>query len=545
MLRREDMVEESSSEFLKHIPCEKCGSSDANSLYTDGHQHCFACNNHISNGDHEVTEMHIEAGFVAGDIKDLPKRSITLETTRKFGYRVGKYAGKPVQIANYTDEEGNVVAQKLRFPDKTFRVVGNSKEMTLFGQNIWGHRGGKMVVVCEGEIDAMSVSQVQGNRWATVSIPNGAQSAKKAVQKSFDWLSKFEKIVFCFDQDEQGQKAAKECASLFPKAAHITSLPRKDANEMLVHGEVKELVDALWSARPFRPDGIVKAEDMWDRLSNQKAVQSFQIPFETLNKKLGGIRKQEILTVVAGSGIGKSQICRELSYSLMQQGQKIGYLALEESVERTLLGFMSITANRRLHMETETNKDDLKRIFDETFAKDRLVLYDHFGSLESENLLDRIRYMVRVDNCDFIVLDHLSVVVSGISEDASSDERRLIDNTMTKLRMLVQELGCGMILVNHLKRPAGNRGHEDGEMTSLSHIRGSAAVGQLSDAVLGAERNHHGENPNVTTLRVLKARFTGDTGEAGQITYDPDTGRLLDKPIEFDEFEDTTDNRDF
>ena len=31
------------SKFLKHIACEHCGSTDANSLYDDGHTHCFKC----------------------------------------------------------------------------------------------------------------------------------------------------------------------------------------------------------------------------------------------------------------------------------------------------------------------------------------------------------------------------------------------------------------------------------------------------------------------------------------------------------------------
>ena len=31
------------AEFVRHEPCDNCGSSDANSLYTDGHKFCFSC----------------------------------------------------------------------------------------------------------------------------------------------------------------------------------------------------------------------------------------------------------------------------------------------------------------------------------------------------------------------------------------------------------------------------------------------------------------------------------------------------------------------
>src|SRR5690606_19316419 len=112
-------------------------------------------------------------------------------------------------------------------------------------------------------IDALTVSQLQGNKWPVVSIPNGAQGAAKAIKKSLDWIEGFEKVVFMFDMDEAGQLAAKECAKLItPGKAYIASLPLKDANEMLLAGRGKEVIDAIWDAKAFRPDGIVYGSDI-------------------------------------------------------------------------------------------------------------------------------------------------------------------------------------------------------------------------------------------------------------------------------------------
>jgi len=121
------------------------------------------------------------------------------------------------------------------------------------------------------------------------------------------------------------------------------------------------------------------------------------------------------------------------------------------------------------------------------------------------------------------------------------DERRLIDNTMTKLRTLTEELQCGLILVSHLKRPSGDKGHEEGAVTSLAQLRGSAAIAQLSDMVIGLERNQQDkDNPNLTTVRILKNRWTGETGVACHLAYSKDTGRMVetvfdeeDEEIEF------------
>ena len=154
------------------------------------------------------------------------------------------------------------------------------------------------------------------------------------------------------------------------------------------------------------------------------------------------------------------------------------------------------------------------------------MFYDHWGSLDSDNLINRIRYLVRGCGCRWVILDHLSIVVSGLE---NIDERRTIDNTMTALRSLVEELKIGLILVSHLKRPDGNKGHEEGVTTSLSQLRGSHAIAQLSDICIGIERNiQDSENSNYVTVRVLKNRFTGDCGVASILSYNKETGRILD-----------------
>lgn len=519
------MEADNGSDFLRHEPCDKCGSSDAKAVYTDGHGFCFSCNSHFKGSMDDVKERTESSsktadGLVVGYPRELSKRKLNLETCKLWDYAVGKYHGQTVQVANYKNGSGEVVAQKIRFPNKDFVFLGDTKNAGLYGMHLW-RDGGKMVTVVEGELDALSLSQAQGNKWAVVSVPTGAAGAKKAIQKNLEWLSKFESVVFMFDNDEPGVKAAKECAALLPpNKAKIASLPLKDASDMLMAGRSQELIAAMWNAKGFRPDGIVSMADLWERISQPKAVTSYQYPFQGVNDKTMGIRKGEIVTVTAGSGIGKSQICREVAYSLIQQGQKIGYIALEESIERTSLGLMSIAANKPLHL-AQCDMAEYHSIFEQ--LSPHVELYDHWGSTDSDNLMNRIRYLVKGCDCDFIVLDHISIVVSGIDE---GDERRLIDNTMTKLRALVEELKCGLVLVSHLKRPPQGKGHEEGAHTSLAQLRGSAAIGQLSDIVIGAERDQQSDTPDVTTLRILKNRWTGETGICGNIRFDRDTGRM-------------------
>lgn len=465
----------------------------------------------------------VSADFLTGETKPLAKRGITQETCEKWGYHIATRGGEKVQVANYY-HDNQLVGQKVRTSGKDFSIIGSLKEAGLYGQWLW-RDGGRKVVVTEGEIDALTVSQLQGNKWPVVSLPGGAAGARKAVQKSLEWLEGYEEVVFMFDMDEPGQKAAQECAELFsPGKAKIARLPLKDPNEMLQAGRGQEVITAMWDAKSYRPDGILQGSEMYERVMDETTVAAIPYPWHALNTKTLGLRRGELVTVTAGSGTGKSLFAKEIGHHLLGMGETVGFIMLEESARTTALSLMSVELSKPLHLGREgLSKEDIDAAFQRTLGTGRAYLYDHFGSTEIENLLSKIRYLARGCDCGWIILDHLSIVLSGLHID---DERKAIDMTMTKLRTLVEETGIGLILVSHLKRPEG-KGHEEGTKVSLAHLRGSHSIAQLSDMVLALERDQQAEAGNETIVRVLKNRFSGTTGPACVLTYIPETGRLV------------------
>jgi twinkle protein len=519
----------SDSEFIGHEPCPSCGSRDNLARYSDGHGFCFGCNHYEpARGAYKaLARSHQGLTFLKTTYQELPKRKINEETCRKWGYGVADYNDQSVQVANYRNGEGSVVAQKIRTRSKDFIIIGEGKNLGLWGEFLW-RDGGKMVVVTEGELDALSVSQVQGNKWPVASLPFGAAGAARAFKRSLDWLESFETVVIMFDQDEPGQKAAIECALLMsPGKAKVAKLPLKDPNEMLMAGRTKELISSIWDAKTYRPDGVIPGDELWERVSSDDQTESVEYPWIGLNEKTYGIRQGEVVTLSSGTGQGKSSVCREWQLWLLNKGFTVGVVALEENVRHSAQSLMALYLNCPPHLwaDREITAEAKREAFDSTVGNGRCVLYDHWGSLDSDNLLSRVRYMARGMGCTHIFLDHLSIVISGISE---GDERRLIDNTMTRLRSLVEELDVSLVIVSHLRRPEG-RSHEDGGQVSLGHLRGSGAIAQLSDIVIALERDQQDENlRHITKLRVLKNRYTGDTGIACSVQYDTNTGRLTE-----------------
>lgn len=521
------------STFLYHEPCPKCGSSDACGVFSDGHRYCYSCNTYFRpDGSVKSEEFRVSKECIPfEDLEEvsLTKRCIGKDTCSKFKYFSTVYKGKPCQVACYYDDSGNLVGQKLRFPDKSFAVLGSISNR-LYGSQLWA--SGKKIVITEGEIDCLTVSQLQGNKWPVVSIPNGAQAAKKAIESNLEYLENFEEVILMFDMDDPGRKASEECAKILPAGkAYIANLPCKDPNECLSEGKGSEVLQAVWNAKPYRPDGIVSGTDLYEKCVTDidDLKDSVEYPWVALQNKTKGARHGELYVFTSGSGMGKSTILRELEYYFgVHRGELCGIVALEESTRKTGMELMSIHLNKRLILDPEgTDEDERSRAFLETIGNGKFFLYDHFGSLDSSNLLGKLRYMIVSLGCKRIFLDHISIVVSGMDTDEDGGERKAIDKLMTNLRSLVEETGATMFVVSHLKRPE-KKGHEEGAQVSLSQLRGSGAIAQLSDMVIGLERNQQGDNPNVLTLRVLKNRFSGDTGISGYLYYDQDTGRLSD-----------------
>jgi twinkle protein len=446
-----------------------------------------------------------------GSAVRLQRRGISEETCQKYKiYRDGE-----LLRFYYFTSDGILQGAKVKTKQKDFYYEGITTD-TLFGQHLFSSSG-KRIFVYEGELDAASGWEAQPG-WTHVSLPHGAASAKKDIQKQYDLFQGYEEIVLFFDNDEAGRKAAEDAASVLPpgkvRIARLQSY--KDASEALQANDKQAIRTAFFEAKPYQPDGIVDGASLLELVTTPEPPCAHEYPFKGLQRKTNGIRYSELTTLTAGSGIGKSSFMRQLATHLLEKGEKVGYLALEESNRRTALGLMSTAVGEPLHLGGYDHTK-LKEYFSNTISNWNLYLYDGFGSFDPDVIYNRIEFLASGLECRFVVLDHLSILLSGLE----GDERRMIDQTMTKLRSLVERTGIHLFLVSHLRRTQQDKNHEEGARVTLGQLRGSAAISQLSDTVIALERNQQTDKDGgVTTLRVLKNRYSGETGIATTLNYD-------------------------
>jgi twinkle protein len=539
-------------------PCP-CGvSSDAFTTYEDGGVWCFSCQDpknfrqagKVQTPDDDFAEKPKKSFTpIKGHYADLTARGITEETCKKCDYQIGETdSGKKVHIQLIKDDAGRLIDQKTRDKDKQFAWIGGSKYAGIIGSWSWPAKG-KSVVITEGEIDRMSISQAFDNKWPTGSLPNGASTAKKAILADYEKLCRFDSIILCFDNDEPGQEALKVACELLPVGkVKIMTLPKKDANAVLMDKTMGPavLVRSYWDSTPYRPDGIREGREFTRERLKQKRRVGLPMPWPRISQMWLGSRDGELTTICAGSGIGKTTIARDWAYNdRIEHGAKIGNIYLEEDNDTSAAAYCALHAGVPLKQILQDPESVSDAAWDAALAAviwDGMMFYDHFGSLESDRLMTMMRYMA-ASGCRRIVLDHISIVTSGL-ESGSEGERKDIDILMTKLASFVKETGVSVYAIVHLKRSNGKNFNEGGQI-SLNDMRGSASIEQLSFNVLAVERDQQDEGKKLfARLRSLKCRITGETGEADLLKWNVAKGRYevaSEVEMEFDPHNNTED----
>jgi twinkle protein len=529
-------------------------SGDNLTVYDDGGSHCFACGYNTQAWEKQEEMVEKPKKSVTTDITGLPvastgKRGIHHSIYEMYGVRTSHNeetgAVEKIYYPHYNGA-GEIVGYKernLTKPKKeAFLTAGDRSRM--FGRNTPGASAGHRLLVTEGEEDALAAKHmltigIVPQDIVVVSLPNGA-SLDKATTSQLDYFKGFKTVHLCLDNDGAGKSATEEIAAWLSQSTmvKVVDLPvkfGKDASDFLQGGHTMEFLKAIKYAKQYMPLGIVNGDELKldDLLTAEE--EGYPIPFRGLNSAIHGLRKGEIVTICADSGVGKTTFSREIAKSLIEQELGVATIALEDQLKVTAKSLIALDMNIPLNefRFKPPPKSECQPSFDKLIAGGNSYFYKHDGNLDNASLLTTLSAYARSRTVDFIILDHIGVALAG-TENSRMGEAKAIDILMNKLASLVTETGVGIIIVAHLKRQTDGVVHEEGREIKLTDLRGSAALEQYAFAVVGLERQQQAEDEednNKVRVRLLKNRVFGRTGVVDKLLYVPTTGRLINMPL--------------
>lgn len=531
-----------------------------------------------SESDKDTVQSVLEYPIIAWD-----DRGISLETAQRFGVRakLSETDGRtPVAVYfPYYSQKGDLTGWKRRdlTKDKSerghFSAIGKvGVDSQLFGQHVCAtvQRKNTNLFVVEGEWDVLSAFQSLRDSIAgdaekvkkygviepyVVGLSCGTVNAAENVQHNRLFVTGFEKVTLGLDNDEatpkerekgikRGKEATEDIAAVLMKDnLYVVKYSQscKDPSDYLQDNRTLDLANTLqFKTQKFIAEKVVTAAEVGFEAFTKKREEGVMIKrFPKLMKKIRGLRKRELVILTSPSGVGKSTVTSEMAYCLAEQGMRVGMIFLEETVTET----MQRMGARHLHVKYNVFKNDPRAVVEEESLKEtfewlsgdsKFVFLDHFGSIQIDDLMNKLKSFVHISGCDFIILDHLSMCISGLKE---SDERKLLDMIMTELAAFCASTDVGVIAVTHMNRSVAAdfkppKGKEDEPFwveVTKEQMRGSAALEQLSWIVLGLEPEIM---PDRTRGRVrivvLKNRPWDALGEADILRMNEQTGLLED-----------------
>jgi len=298
---------------------------------------------------------------------------------------------------------------------------------------------------------------------------------------------------------------------------------------MLMAGRVKEINDACWNAREYRPDGIVSVGDVRDKAITPSVMgRKYFVPGMT--EATFGIHDGYVIMIGAGTGVGKTDaLSEQIAMQLDEEEEPIGTIFLETPAPDLVKRIAGKRKSKMFHIaDGSWTQDELEEAVDEISSTNRLYLYDSFGSADWNQIRSVITHFAVGYKCKHIYLDHLTALAA--MED---DEKKAIEQIMAELSGIAQQYGVVLWVVSHLATPEG-KPHEEGGRVTIRHFKGSRAIGFWSHVMIGLERNQQDDDEyerTVTTFRILKYRDYGRAvGQTFRMAYDLETGRLHPAP---------------
>lgn len=567
------------AQFVKHEPCEKCGSSDGKAVYSDGSFYCWVCSAVKPSQDYLDSKSQDKNYKVKSkierkedmEIKPSTKPAITDEenqeiksntSTKAKGFRgirdeiyqmfgvrhsFDETTGEVTEQYYPVTQDGQLSGYKIREVPKNFRSKGRTgADCELFMQFKF-NRGGKYILITEGEVDSLSAYQMlhdynkgRGSDFETavVSPTTGAQS-KKQIAGQYKFLDQFDQIILCYDNDKAGKEAAEEIVKYLPKGkVKIMQMRYKDANDYLEAQKQKEFIQDFYNAKAYVPAGVVGSSQLYDRLLDAVNVKKIPLPpfMRKLDDMIGSIELGTIGVLAAGTGAAKTTFTNEMVYYwLFNSPYKVGIVSLELTCGQYAQALLSRHIENKINnikdpeeklkfLGQDKVKEKAEELFKTAEGLDRFMVIDERdGSVEV--LQDKIEEMIISCDCKVIISDPISDIFDSLTIEQQAQ-------FMKWQKSLVKNYNVTFINIAHIRKGSSNKeSASTGSFVPEEAIIGSSTLIKSASWVVMLQRDKYAEDDvvrNTTHITLSKNRSQGVTGKAGSIYYCNQTHRLYD-----------------
>ena len=482
--------------------CPDCGHHECYAVYDDG-AYCFSCA--AATGD-------ITAKDIVYEYKRY--RGISTTVAEHYGAKCGVLHGD-IHSRQYPYPH----AIKTRVHPKDFSKNKGFTNDYLFGMDKFNEGSDPLIVVTEGEEDAMAAYQMLGMSHPCVAVP-GASLTKALIVNCHSYLDSFKEVVVCVDGDAAGSTLQSKLVELFPGKVSVVNLTKhKDANDFLIMGDAEEFNATFALRKRVVPDGVFSSAEDFSKILDDGEINTYsETPLSHLNSMIKGLMQGHLTVITGPEGQGKTELLRLFEYHVLSETDlTIGVLHMEESKKMCLRSLACYALGEDVRDPDSTADPERVKEAILNLTEDGNLFLVEFGIDEDPlKIVDRCRTMAKVFGCKYIFIDPIQQLSYGKNSDKT--EEQVLSQIAVQLERLATEIDVGIVITAHV--------NDDG------NTRSSRMIGKSASVRIDLHRDHLNEDAeirNTTTLTVSKNRPMGKTGYGGQLQFNPYTFTLEEK----------------
>lgn len=427
-----------------------------------------------------------------------------------------------IQFNYYVNEE--LINVKYRDSRKNFKMYKDAEKVFY---NIDSCRTTEEVVICEGEIDALSF--IEAGIFNVVSVPNGFTAKGKVnldyLDNYFEYFDNKDKIFLALDNDEAGDNGKEEFVRrLGADRCYIVDFKDcKDANEFLIKYDTDQLIECLVDSSLTPLENIVILNDTKDDL--EKFWESgfdngMTVDLHPFDESFSIETKQ--YTMVTGvPQSGKSEFLDHMLVKLnLKYKEKIAYCSIENEpfVFHHDKIFQKIYGKRPKGEEISSDAVMVVRnhISDNFFH----VKFDKRYWLQ--DVLDKFKELVRRKGVRIFVIDPFNKVRL---KDGSEVLTRYTEEYHNLLDEFCKRYDAHIFLVAHpVKSQLQEGSSKTYVMPHAYSVKGGGEHFDMTYNMIAINRIHEFRLVNVKTLKV-KFRHLGEGQVDSYFSYNTVNGR--------------------
>lgn len=532
------------------VPCPKCSherkkKNDPSLSYNmaKGIGHCHHCDtSFVSKDSHTefVRPKFINITSLSERVvKWFDSRGINQQTLAMMKIGEGKEYMPQTQKEENTIQfnyfrAGHLVNIKYRDGKKNFKMVKDAEKILY---NVDAIHTGKQLIVCEGEMDALTL--IQCGYANTVSVPNGASTGNNNMEYldgAIDDMEHIEEFIFCTDNDTAGialrdQLSARLGVERCSKVSYPSGGERecKDINEVLEKFGKHKVLECIDGRKPMPVDGVFTTDDFRDELYDlylNGLKEGFKIG-DHLDRRLT-FEPGRMYMVTGIPGHGKSEFIDFVVERLnAEHGLKAGYFSPENHPVTLHISKLAekISGSEFNHMDLPREVYD--RVLD--YMKDNFYFISPPDDFSMDTILGKARYLVLRHGIKILVVDPWNKIEHRIP--AGQTETLYISDMLDKLLTFTKRNKVILFLVAHPRKLRKENGVY--EVPTLYDISGSANFYNKTDFGLAVYRDF--ENKIISVhIQKIKFKHLGSEGVV-QYTYDMRSGRFVPANASFED----------